>query len=615
MTRFLFPSLLATLALSSSVWAKLEPSLLFKDHMVLQRDAKIPVWGTDRPNSEVIVRLGLREAKTKTGADGRWIAWLPAMSMGAPTKMEITSGSEKITVNDILIGDVWLCSGQSNMQMSVKETTTANLAKADPMLRLFVVHSGGNKEPQTAIEGSWLQATPATISDFSAVAYFFGQSLRSDPALAKIPQALISSSLGGTAIEGWIPKEALASFPPDQQSASMFGIPASELYNGKIHPLAPFPIKGVVWYQGEANGGKPEVYLRLLEAFVTSWRKTWNDPDLPFLIVQLPPFVGKMGHYFTGVREAQMAASEKLPNVWTAVTLNTTDGTDLHPPEKREIGQRLALLAEKHIYGEKVDADSPKPKSVRIDGKAIVIEMDELSPKTPAMVRSFEIAGADGEYFFAKASVKGNMITVWSDGVPEPRTVRHAWSAVPPVDLVNSAGIPARPFRTDTLPIESFDFEEDAAPHTIETPVYRLTISGVGKITSLGVNGVQFLSNDLGLNSGAGFTGSFWGSRELRKRTEIGPRRILLSDNGGSVEVACVKDSMMLKIINRSDDNSQFRIPLAAGTTIEQNGDSIRAKRDSASIEFTGVKKNDDLSLSVEVPKHEEREIVLEMTK
>ncbi len=116
----------------------------------------------------------------------------------------------------------------------------------------------------------------------------------------------------------------------------MFGIPASELYNGKIHPLAPFPIKGVVWYQGEANAGKPEVYLGLLEAFVTSWRKTWNDPDLPFLIVQLPPFVGKMGHYFTGVREAQMAASEKLPNVWTAVTLNTTDGTDLHPPEKRK---------------------------------------------------------------------------------------------------------------------------------------------------------------------------------------------------------------------------------------------------------------------------------------
>ncbi len=145
--------------------------------------------------------------------------------------------------------------------------------------------------------------------------------------------------------------------------------------------------------------------------------------------------------------------------------------------------------------------------------------------------------------------------------------------------------------------------------------MYRLTISGVGKITSLGVNGVQFLSNDLGLNSGAGFTGSFWGPRELRKRTEIGPRRILLSDNGGSVEVACVKDSMMLKIINRSDDNSQFRIPIAAGTTIEQNGDSIRAKRDSASIEFTGVKKNDDLSVSVEVPKHEEREIRLKMTK
>lgn len=395
----------------------------------------------------------------------------------------------------------------------------------------------------------------------------------------------------------------------------MFGIPASELYNGKIHPLAPFPIKGVVWYQGEANGGKPEVYLRLLEAFVTSWRKTWNDPDLPFLIVQLPPFVGKMGHYFTGVREAQMAASEKLPNVWTAVTLNTTDGTDLHPPEKREIGQRLALLAEKHIYGEKVDADSPKPKSIRVDGKAIVIEMDDLSPKTPAMVRSFEIAGEDGEYFFAKASVKGNTVTVWSDGVPEPRTVRHAWSGVPPVDLVNSAGIPARPFRTDTLPIESFDFEEETAPHTIETPVYRLTINGAGKISSLGVDGKQFLSNDLGLNSGAGFTGSFWGPRELRKLTELGHRRVLLSDNGGGVEVVCAKDSLVLKISNRGDDDANFRIPLAAGTIVEQDGDSIRVRRDNASIEFSGVKKNDDQSVSVEVPKHEDREIRLQMTK
>ena len=325
---------------------------VFSDGAVIQRGMKAPVWGETSPNATVDVQLGSQHRSGRADAQGRWQVAFDALAAGGPFTLNAKSDGSSAEVKDVLVGDVWLCSGQSNMQMSLKETKNGASFVADaskyPNIHLLQMGRGGDANPQTKMGAQWTTSTPGTAQDFSAVAYYFAMGLRQDPKLKDVPIGLIDSSFGGTAIEAWTPKEGMEGVKPEQMSGSMFGIGASTLYNGMINPLVPLGLKGAVWYQGEANAGKPQQYAALLSSMITQWRQKFDNPQLPFLIVQLPSFSDKMGdHYFTWVREAEAKVAHTVPNTWMAVTLDTNDGSNLHPIEKKEIGDRLALLARK----------------------------------------------------------------------------------------------------------------------------------------------------------------------------------------------------------------------------------------------------------------------------
>lgn len=572
-----FSSSLGLLALIACVWGcelpvpakDLQLASFFGDHMVLQRDRRICIWGMGEVGASVEVSVASRHASAVVGTNQCWQVWLDPMTAGGPYVLSATSGTRTVTVGDVLYGDVWLCSGQSNMQMPVKECDAPEqqaMLASIARLRLCTVGKGWNAEPQSSADIKWRNCTPATAGNFSAIGYFFASELMRDPAISRLPIGVIDSSFGGTTCEGWVPKASLADFDPNDLHESMFGIKPAMLYNAMIAPLGNSPIKGVVWYQGESNSGHPATYPRLLSALIGDWRKQFDTPDLPFFIVQLPDYAYQWdGFYWPWEREAQAEVVQSTPHTSLVIGINTTDGFNLHPKQKLEIGRRAALLARRETYHEDIVASGPTFKSLKVAGPIAEVTFqsnDGLSNSSPANLQGFMIAGHDGVYHFADATINGSDVLLKCSQVPAPETVRYAWMGVPGSTLVNQSGLPAAPFRTDHFPASNVEVQKEPVSHRVTTSAYDISIDGEGKVISLIVQGSQFISNEPGSAGGTSIPGPF-GPGTLSGIENLGPNLLACSNNDLTLLLNFHENTMEWVLANRSKDDLRFSLALS----------------------------------------------------
>jgi sialate O-acetylesterase len=580
-----------------SLQAGVKLASYFGDNMVLQRNCNICVWGTGDPNTMVTVTLGTRRVVAQTDANGGWEAFLKPMTVGGPLVLTATDGNSTFKVSDVLIGDVWLCSGQSNMQMPTAECVPPERQLANTphaTLRFCTVAKSWKDSPQLSAGISWTVCTPQTANGFSAVGFFFANELLKDPALERVPMAVIDSSFGGTTCEGWIPQTALAAFNTNELHDSMFGIKPSMLYNAMIAPLGKASFKGVIWYQGESNSGHPDAYPRLLSTLVREWRKQMNEPALPFFIVQLPDYASQWdGFYWPWEREAQSKAVATISNATLIVAINTTDGFDLHPKTKLEIGRRIAIAVRDDVYHEQITGSGPIFRDAKSLGPSMRVTFDTrgdgLSNSCAGDVRGFAVAGDDGVYHFARVQIDGNDVVVQSDAVPAPKTIRYAWSAVPNSTLINKAGLPASPFRTDDFPYSNIEVQNEPISHQMTTPVYKMIVDGEGMVSSFCVGNAQFISNDPGMAGGSSIPGPF-GPIALPDDQELGPQ-ILSCSNGNFIFLMTFADkSMEWHFTNRGKDDVKFDIALSPRVGItREKADEILLKCKNSSVTITGI--------------------------
>jgi sialate O-acetylesterase len=570
----------------------------FGEHMVLQRDKTICVWGTGDPDAKVKVGMASQEVSTTVGTNGHWKVYLQPMSAGGPYTLTAASDGQILNVGDVLCGDVWLCSGQSNMQMPVKECAAreqhATLA-SHSNLRLCTAGKGWNPQPQFSADFQWRICNPESAQNFSAIAYFFASELLKDATLTNVPIAVVDSSFGGTACEGWIPQPALTVFKPDELHNSIFGIKPATLYNAMIAPLAGAVFKGVVWYQGESNSGHPDTYPRLLSTMIREWRKLFAEPDLPFFIVQLPDYASQWdGFYWPWEREAQAKVVLATSNTTLVVGIDTTDGFNLHPQTKLEIGRRISLAVRHGVYHENIVASGPVFQSLEIEGSTIQIEFDTqangLSNSSPGNVRGFAVAGRDGIYHFAEARIEGDNVLVQCDEVPAPLTVRYGWTGVPDSTLVNMAGLPAAPFRTDDFAYSNVEVQREPISHQVTTSTYTIVVNGDGVVTSLCVGNAQFISNDPGMAGGSSIPGMF-GNVNLPDIKEIGPRLLSCGNGDFTMLLDFGESGMKWELVNRAKNDINFNVALSPAVTITQQSgvNVVQLHRDTSLITITGI--------------------------
>jgi sialate O-acetylesterase len=491
-------------ALSSPAQAKVKVASIFQSHMVLQREMKIPIWGKATAGEKITVTLDGKSAETVAKENGTWRVNLPEMKAGGPFTVEV-KGTNTITFEDVLIGEVWLCSGQSNMAMQVRgmKRPQDELKETLPQVRLFRVGNAPKEEPVTSLKGKWVVATPANARGFSAVAFFFGQNIHES---LKVPVGLINSSVGGTPVEAWTSMEVVKSVPktewiwakwdrllkayPEKKKKYDAAMPAyqeaykawketdrkekrprrprrpagrnstrypANLYNGMIHPLMPYGIRGAIWYQGEGNAGQGKSYRAQLTAMIKDWRTRWGQGDFPFGIVQLPGYRTPQkkpveDNGWTRVQEAELLTALTVPNCGVAVTLGLGEAKNIHPQNKKPVGERLAYWARAKVYGEKLVYSGPIYKSMKVEGKAIRLTFDHVGGGLVAKdgeLKGFAIAGKDKQFKWASAKIDGDTIVVWNDEIPAPTTIRYAWAKNPIWSLMNKEGLPASQFRTD----------------------------------------------------------------------------------------------------------------------------------------------------------------------
>jgi sialate O-acetylesterase len=459
----LFPALLLA-ALPAGAAVRL-PAIL-SDHMVLQRSASTPVWGWADAGEPVSVRLGAAEASTRAGADGRWRVDLDLRTAARAGELQVRGAASGITVRDVLLGDVWLASGQSNMQKPLGERKgerptfdyRAEIEAADaPDVRLFKVARKRAMQPADDVAGEWVRCSPESVerTAFSAAAYFFGRRLHRE---LGVPVGLIDSSVGGTRIELWTP-----ALPAAAAAAADDAV----LYNGMVAGLAPFGLKGMLWYQGESNlidDGDGAAYTAKMATLVERWRGAFAPraaTPLPFYYVQIAP------HLYHVVRQAKVAdpeaaarlraaqaAAQAIPGTGMVVTTDLADDlADIHPRDKRTVGLRLANLALADAYGRKdIAAYGPQFRAMQVENGRALLSFDHgaglfASDRKP--LSWFQVAGADGRWHPAKADIERGRVAVGSPKVAQPVAVRFAWDEAAEPNLVNGAGLPAVPFRTD----------------------------------------------------------------------------------------------------------------------------------------------------------------------
>lgn len=430
---------------------------VISDNMVLQRNSKAAIWGWAQPHEEVTVQPSWDNAvyKIKTGSEANWSLQIQTPGAGGPYSITI-KGYNEIVLKNILIGEVWLCSGQSNMEMSADwkiDDGNQEIANAtNPNLRLFSIPKRSDEFPQSDVKAQWTLCTPETMRAFSSVGYFFGQKLSKD--LNGIPVGLIQSAWGGSPAEVWIPETAVHSNPVVREAAAM--ITASEwcptlpgrTFNAMIHPVVPFEMAGVLWYQGESNTGS-KVYDQTLTTLINSWRALWKK-EFPFYIVQIAPFNYENNPFGAGVvRDAQRKVSQAISNSGLVVTSDISAIDELHPKNKKSVGYRLANLAlANHYRVYKGEVNGPMFRNAEINDDHVVIAFDAAEGLTFRSKKSrlFELAGADSVFYPADARLAGNRILLKSAKVKNPRFVRYAFRSNDNSDLFNSANLPASTF-------------------------------------------------------------------------------------------------------------------------------------------------------------------------
>jgi sialate O-acetylesterase len=496
------------LALFLVVWATrlfadVKLPALFSDNMVLQQNVRLPVWGWADEGEQVTVSFRNIKA-TAIAKAGKWQVTIGSFKAGGPDQLAV-SGKNTITLTNVMVGDVWVCSGQSNMEWPLSSSFEPQgdiAASANPMLRLFTVPKLKSDEPVADVKASWAESKPETTPKFSAVAYYFGRSLQ---AARKVPVGLIHTSWGGSPAEVWMRQQVLeanpeykksildqygvdlkkyqddlAKFEKDQEELKKQGQTSdkkapqkpnwkpAELYNGMIAPLLPYSIKGAIWYQGESNAGRAYQYRSLFADMIRNWRQDWRQGDFTFLAVQLAPWDRNKKRSLEEItatpgdsdwaelREAQVLATQTLPKVGMAVITDVGDKDDIHPTHKKPVGERLALAARGIAYGEKTMYSGPTYKSMKINGDKVLLAFDHIGRGLEARegeLKGFSIAGADQKFVWAKAEIRGNKVVVSSPQISKPVAVRYGWADYPVVNLWNKDGLPASPFRTDNFPM------------------------------------------------------------------------------------------------------------------------------------------------------------------
>ena len=428
---------------------------VFSDNMVLQRDREVPVWGTAAPDEEVTVEFAGKKATAKAGADGKWRVSLPALPVNDQPQTLTVSGKNKVEVKNILVGEVWVCSGQSNMQWNVAQCKDGAKEIADanhPNIRLFLVPLVSVGQPAADVNAKWAVCSPQSVPHFSAAGYYFGRELSRE---LKVPIGLIANAWGGQRIEPFTPAVGLEGKPElaGKPQANLAGI-----YNGMVAPIVPFAIRGAIWYQGESNMGENMLYFHRMRALIDGWRKVWGQGDFPFYFVQLAPFHGYGGEALPLLWEAQ-TKSLTIPNTGMAVITDIGNVGDIHPANKQDVGRRLAQWALHDTYGRKeVVPSGPLYKGMKIEGDKIRVEFDYvgggLKSRDGQPLTEFAIAGADGKFVPATATIDGQNVVVHADAVKEPKHVRFGWRREANPNLINAEGLPAGPFRSNSEPIE-----------------------------------------------------------------------------------------------------------------------------------------------------------------
>lgn len=437
---------------------------VLSDNMVLQRDAVSNFWGWSHAAASVAIKASWLDDTIKTTADGggRWSAEVPITKVGGPYKVFIASAGKEITLTNVLLGDVWLCSGQSNMEwggnQNLKEILEELPQVNDPNIRLLQVGRTAAAYPQEDIVGNWQQLNAESLKPFSAIGYFIAKELRRE---LDVPIGIINASWGGTPAEVWTPEylisndAQLAKAAATQTEAAFRPYEPGVLWNSMIYPLTPFNVSGFFWYQGESNVGSWKSYDKLMRNMVNSWRSAWND-DLPFYFVQIAPFsYGNKVPLAALLREQQDKTARSLSNSAMVVITDLVDNIqDIHPVQKKEVAHRLATIALTEHYKKRSDPDykSPVYKSHSINGNRITIEFNYvengLMTKDKA-VRDLYIAGADREFHPAEGKIKGNNLIVSSPEVSAPVAVRFGFTETAMPNLFNKGGLPVAPFRTD----------------------------------------------------------------------------------------------------------------------------------------------------------------------
>ncbi len=507
MTRTSFRSLrlgFAFFLVVASARAEVRCAPIFGDHMVLQRERAVPIWGDAAPGEHIGVDFAGHSVNATADAAGRWRADLPALvASSEPRALTIRdSAGHTLAFSDVLVGEVWFCSGQSNMEKPLgprkgqkpTDDYEQELARsACPTLRLFQVPHSGRTKPDSALQRWWpCDATALTNTGFSAAAYYFGRDLQRQ---LGVPVGLIHSSYGGTRIEAWMPPGAFASdpklrrLPLEKYDAYLPGVQATELYASMVAPYVPFALRGFLWYQGETNGMNAEhlIYAAKQRALIASWRAAWQAPDAPFYFALLAPF-----GYSHQKHWAKQLTPDALPALWEAqlATLDvprtgvvtTTDlagnARDIHPTNKRDVGLRFARLALAETYG-RPDAAALAPRfaSLRpIDaGRRLELAFAPatgLHARDAAPLTGFVVAGADRVFHPADATLIDSKVIVSAPDVPAPVAVRLGWDERANPNLVNAAGLPALPFRTDDWPLQ-LEQPKSAAPENAVAPPPR----------------------------------------------------------------------------------------------------------------------------------------------
>ncbi len=425
--------------------------------MVLQRGKPNTIWGWAKAGQEIRVTLAEKTVKTVAKDDGRWSVAIQPPAPGGPYTLVI-DGPQRVEFHDVLVGDVWLCGGQSNMEMGLGQARNGSdeVKAADhPNIRLFVVKQQIARKPAAVPQGSWKICSPKNVGDgwdgFSAVAYFFGRRLQQD---IDVPIGLVEDCSGGTPAEAWTSAETLRALA-DIKIGSGPDTP-SVLYNGMIAPVAPLAISGAIWYQGEANAERAAQYRALLAAMIADWRKVFGQGDFPFYIVSLAAYKQHKDapgdDSWAELRAAQDFVANTVTNSGLAVAIDVGDARDVHSKDKKEVGERLALLALAKYYGKNIPCSGPRFASVeKISGalKLSFTHTDGGLVVKGGKLEEFSICGEDWKWHWADAKIVGDSVVVSSSEVPNPVAARYAWQANPQATLFNGAGLPAIPFQTD----------------------------------------------------------------------------------------------------------------------------------------------------------------------